>query len=128
MKVLDANGDGAVSVQDLETLAVQYLCGDGVLGNVSSSQVPSKYGESQYSESSYQNVQSNDYTSYGLNQNAPKPSKFESEGAYNYISDNQYSSGSQYNEQAFTNTAYNQYGGYQENAYTNKNNFTNSGV
>jgi hypothetical protein len=26
-KVLDANGDGAVSLNDLETLAVQYLCG-----------------------------------------------------------------------------------------------------
>ena len=95
MKVLDANGDGAVSVQDLETLAVQYLCGDGVLGNVSSSQVAIKYGESQYSASSYQNVQSNDYTNYGLNQNAPKPIKLESEQAYNYTSKNQYLSGSQ---------------------------------
>ncbi len=40
---MDANGDGAVSLQDLETLAVQYLCGDGVLGNVSASQVANKY-------------------------------------------------------------------------------------
>lgn len=113
MKVLDANGDGAVSVQDLETLAVQYLCGDGVLGSAGISQVGSKYADSQYSASSYQNVQSNDYTSYGSNVNAPKQSKFESEGAYNYGSSNQYSSGSQYNEPAYTNTAYNQYGGYQ---------------
>lgn len=42
-KVLDANGDGAVSLQDLEALSVQYLCGDGVLANVGSSQVGNKF-------------------------------------------------------------------------------------
>ncbi len=42
-KVLDANGDGAVSLQDLEALSVQYLCGEGVLANVGSSQVASKF-------------------------------------------------------------------------------------
>ena len=29
--MLDANGDGSVSLSDLETLAVSYLCGDGIL-------------------------------------------------------------------------------------------------
>jgi sorbitol-specific phosphotransferase system component IIC len=30
-EVLDANRDGQVTLADLETLAVQYLCGPGVL-------------------------------------------------------------------------------------------------
>lgn len=32
VRVLDANRDGLVSLQDLETMAVNYLCGQGVLG------------------------------------------------------------------------------------------------
>jgi len=32
-EVLDANRDGQVTLADLETLAVQYLCGSGVLSN-----------------------------------------------------------------------------------------------
>lgn len=94
-------------------MAVQYLCGEGVLGNVGTSQVANNYSESQYSSSSYQNVPVNDYTSYNTNQNAQRSSKFESEGAFNYGNYNQYGSGSQYNEQSYTNTANNAYGGYQ---------------
>lgn len=130
MKVLDANGDGAVSLEDLQTLAVQYLCGDGVLGGVGSSQVGNKYSESEYSSSSYQNIQNNDYSNYGVpSQNAQRSSKYENEGAQNqnYSSYNQYSSGSQYNDQ-YTNSANNPYGGYQDYAYNSKNTFSGSGI
>lgn len=63
-KVLDANGDGAVSLADLEALAVQYLCGEGVLGGMSTSKASGGVFGSHYSSSSYQNKPASDYLNY----------------------------------------------------------------
>ena len=125
MKVLDANGDGAVSLQDLETLAVEYLCGNGVLGETGlGSKATGGFNESQYSAGSYQavagNTSVNDYTSYAQ---TGSRAKVESQDSYNYGG---YLSGSQYgNEQNYTNSAYNAYGGYQNESYGG---FSGSGV
>jgi hypothetical protein len=78
-KVLDANGDGAVSLQDLEALSVQYLCGEGVLANTGSL-AGNRFDSSQFSASSYQNVQKNDITSTNLNQKAQRSSKYDTQG------------------------------------------------
>ncbi len=106
--MLDANGDGAVSLQDLEALSIQYLCGEGMLSNTTSSQVGNRIDSSQYSSSPYQKIQSKDYGNTNLIQNSQQSSKLDSEG-YNLGSYNQYGSGSQYNDQSNMNSGYNQY-------------------
>lgn len=63
-RVLDANGDGAVSLADLESLAVQYLCGDGVLSGLNTSKASGGFVGSHYSSSSYQNKPASDYLNY----------------------------------------------------------------
>lgn len=69
-KILDANGDGVVSLNDLETLAVQYLCGEGVLGGLNTSKASGGFNGSQFSSSSFQNKNANDYLNYTTSQNA----------------------------------------------------------
>ena len=61
------NEDGAVSLNDLETLAVQYLCGEGVLSGLNTSKASGGFNTSSYSSSSYQNKASNDYMNYASN-------------------------------------------------------------
>ena len=72
-KVLDANGDGAVNLADLEALAVQYLCGDGVLSGLNKSKASEGvFNQSNYSGSSLPNKAGNDYLNYSSSQNVQR--------------------------------------------------------
>jgi len=95
-KVLDANGDGAVSLNDLETLAVQYLCGDGVLSGLNTSKASGGFNASSYSSSSYQNKTNNDYLNYTSSLGTKQPQNIEKSNF------NSYGLGSQYSDKQYT--------------------------
>ncbi len=97
-----------MNLADLEALAVQYLCGDGVLSGLGTSKASGGFNQSNYSGSSFQNkTVTNDYLNYSSSNNVQRSSQVEPVNTYN-----NYTSGSQYtNEQYNSSSGKNNYSG-----------------